>query len=237
MTRVADEPGVVLHTRPYRESSLMVSLLTLHHGRVTLVARGIRGSRKGRSLQPFTGVRVGWSGRSSLGTLTGFEAIVPHWFTGNVLASAFYLTELIMRLIGEREVQPRLYAGLQWSFENIATQTTLVLRSFEKLLLEEMGYGLNFSSDVEGRVIEDDVAYRLSPDRGFIAAESGFSGRMLKRIGAEEFTDRAVRQVARNVFREALVHHLGPKPLMSRHLLFENRLHPLKDSSHPLEDR
>ena len=228
MTRVADEPGVVLHTRPYRESSLMVSLLTLHHGRVTLVAKGIRGSRKGRSLQPFTGVRVGWSGRSSLGTLTGFEAVAPRWFTGNVLASAFYLTELTMRLIGEREAQPRLYGGLQWSFDNISTQTTLVLRSFEKLLLEEIGYGLNFYTDVEGRVIEDDVDYRLIPDRGFVVSESGFSGRMLRRIGAEEFADRSVRQVARGVFREALVHHLGPKPLMSRRLLIESGRAPLE---------
>jgi len=223
MTRVADEPGVVLHTRPYRENSLLVTLLTLHHGRVTLVARGVRGSRRGRSVQAFTAVQVGWSGRSSLVTMTGCETLAPHWFQGNVLASAFYLTELVMRLLGERESHPRLFAGLQWAFDHIEAQTTLVLRSFEKLLLEEIGYGLDFSLDVDGTPIEAEQDYQLIPDRGFLTTEQGFSGRMLTRIGAEEFSDRAVRQVARQVFREALVHHLGPKPLLSRRLLVGSR--------------
>ena len=109
MTRVTDQPGIVVHTRPYRESSLLVSVLTLDHGLVSLVGRGVRGGRRGRALQPFTELRLGWSGRSSLGTLAGFEVEKQHWFQGNTLASAFYLTELIIRLLDEREPHPRLF--------------------------------------------------------------------------------------------------------------------------------
>ncbi|TNF84925.1 MAG: DNA repair protein RecO, partial [Gammaproteobacteria bacterium] len=43
MTRVTDQPAIVVHTRPYRESSLLLSVLTLDHGLLTLVGRGVRG--------------------------------------------------------------------------------------------------------------------------------------------------------------------------------------------------
>ena len=109
MTRVTDQPGIVVHTRPYRESSLLLSILTLDHGLISLVGRGVRGGRRGRSLQPFTELRLGWSGRSSLGSLAGFEDEKQHWFQGNALASAYYLTELITRLLDEQVIVPLYY--------------------------------------------------------------------------------------------------------------------------------
>ncbi len=220
-TRIADEPGIVLHTRPYRETSLIVSVLTLHHGRVSLVGKGARGSRRGRSIQPFCRAQIGWTGRTSLATLTSYELEKQHWFQGNRLASAFYLAELITRLVGEREAHPRLYAGLDWALERLGASPALVLRSFEKLLLEELGYGIDFRFDARGRPLEAETTYRLIPDRGFEPWESGHAGEVLLDIGRENFTDPAVRQVARDLFREALAAHLGPKPLMSRRLLLD----------------
>ena len=151
MTRVTDQPGIIVHTRPYRESSVLLSVLTLDHGLNTLVGRGVRGGRRGRSLQPFTELRLGRSGRGSLGTLAGFEVENQHWFRGDALASAFYLTELITRLLDEREPHPRLFAGLRWALEEMGQGEALVLRSFEKLLLEELGYGLDFERDIDGQ--------------------------------------------------------------------------------------
>jgi DNA repair protein RecO (recombination protein O) len=219
MTRIADEPCIVLHTRAYRESSLLVSVLSLNHGLVTMVAKGVRGGRRGRALQPFTAARVGWTGRSSLATLTGFEALRQHWFHGEVLACAFYLTELLNRLLGEREAHPRLYAGLEWALETLERDQVLALRSFEKLLLEELGYGLDFQLDVDGRPIEVDSRYRLIADRGFARSKDGYSGADLLRIGSEDFDGRKVRSTARALFRAALAPHLGPKPLLSRQML------------------
>ena len=223
MTRVADEPCIVLHTRPYRESSLIVSLLSLRHGRLDAVAKGVRGGRRGRTLQPFVSLSAGWTGRTSLSTLTSFEAQTQRWFKGKALASAFYLSELIVRLVGEREAHPRLFIGLQWSLDNIETDLELVLRSFEKLLLEELGYGIDFELDSEGNPIEDQVLYQLLPDRGFQMSSEGFGGALLKRIGQEEFATLQVRRVAKKVLREALSHQLGPKPLASRRLLAGRR--------------
>jgi DNA repair protein RecO (recombination protein O) len=170
-------------------------------------------------LQPFVSLSASWTGRTSLGTLTNFEAQTQRWFKGKALASAFYLSELVMRLVGEREAHPRLFVGLQWSLDNIETDLELVLRSFEKLLLEELGYGLDFELDTDGNPIEDQTVYQLIPDRGFQMCSEGFSGALLKRVGQEDFAAREVRRVAKKVLREALSHQLGPKPLASRWLL------------------
>lgn len=219
MTRVSDQPGIVLHTRPYRETSMILSVLTLDHGVISLVGRGVRGGRRGQSLQPFAILRLGWTGRSTLGTLSGFEVEQHYWFRGNRLASAFYLTELITRLLGEREPHPRLFAGLKWALESMDSGPSRVLRSFEKLLLEELGYGLDFERDVDGLALQAGTSYRLVPDQGFLVDPGGYDGAALLGIGREAFDDRQVRQAAKRVFAEALAIHLGPRPLLSRRLL------------------
>ncbi|MGD8358340.1 MAG: DNA repair protein RecO, partial [Lysobacterales bacterium] len=71
------EPAYVLHSRAYRETSVLLEVLTRSGGRVGLVARGARGARsrwKG-SLQPFRPLLIGWSQRGELGTLTAAEQI------------------------------------------------------------------------------------------------------------------------------------------------------------------
>ena len=75
MTSVVDEHAVVLHTRAYRETSLLVNLLTARHGRVAAVAKGARSPRRGQPLQPFAKLLVSWRGRGSLVTLTGVESV------------------------------------------------------------------------------------------------------------------------------------------------------------------
>jgi DNA repair protein RecO (recombination protein O) len=222
MSRVVDQPGIVLHTRPYRESSLLLTLLTLDHGVVSLVGRGVRGGSRGRALQPFTLLRVGWSGRSSLGTLGGFETDRQFWFQGKVLASAFYLTELISRLLEEREPHPRLFAGMRWALEHLDSGPSPVLRRFEKLLLEELGYGLDLERDLNGEPLVAGRSYRLVPDYGFEAAFEGVDGRILLEIGRDAFADPGVRRAARQIFAEALAVHLGPRPLVSRALLLDH---------------
>lgn len=217
-TRVVDEPAIVLHTRPYRETSLLISVLTRNHGRVALVGRGVRG-RRGRGIQPFNLLRVGWSGRTSLGTMTGCETERQYWFGGTSLASAFYLAELITRLVAEREAHPRLYAALAWALEHLDQRPSLVLRSFEKILLEELGYGLDFQQDVGGEPLLADRRYRLVADQGFEPSGEGYPGDVLIRIGKGAFHERDVRQAARRLFGEALAVHLGPRPLLSRRLL------------------
>ena len=62
----------VLQSRPYRETSALLELLTVDAGRIGAVARGARGakSRLRGSLQPFALLDVGLTGRGELKTLT-----------------------------------------------------------------------------------------------------------------------------------------------------------------------
>lgn len=228
MTRVVDEPCVVLHTRPYRENSLIVSLFCPGHGKIGAVAKGVRGGRRGRILQPFANLQVSWVGKSSLVTLTGFETRKQVWLKGDRLAAGFYVTELVSRLVSERESLPRLYAAVAWAINALGESSLdmeFVLRSFEKLLLEELGYGLDFSRDaVSGEAVVPERLYSMDPAVGFEQSLHGpYTGSALLGIHAESFSDGAVKRAAKRIFRQALAAQLGSAPLMSRRLLLGDR--------------
>lgn len=229
MIRVAGEVALVLHARPYRETSAIVSLLTEQHGRVAVVARGVRGGKRGNVLQPFNRVRVGWSGRGTLHTLTACELIRHGWLAGNSLAAGFYVLELVTRLLPEREGVPRVFAGACWALDHLesgAPAADVVLRVFEKRLLEELGYGLDFSRDAaSGEALRADRHYSLDPASGFVvtAAGRGYSGAVLAEIAADDYRSRAARVAARKIFRQALHPLLGDRPLASRRLIHRNR--------------
>ncbi len=230
MTRVSGESALVLHTRPYRETSAIVSLLTSGHGRVAVVARGARGGRRGNVLQPFNRVRVGWSGRGSLHTLTACDLTRHAWLTGNALASGFYVVELLSRLLPEHEDVPAIYHAACWSLEHLEDADLpmdVVLRAFEKRLLEELGYGLDFLTDAaSGEPIRVDGRYELQTERGFVATsgtDRGFAGAVLTDIAADRYQDRLTRVAARKIFRQMLRPLLGDRPLSSRRLLRRQR--------------
>ena len=100
----------VLHTRRYRENSLLVEALTREHGRVGLVARVGSGRRRPakEALQAFRPLLVLWQGRGELQSLTHWEA-TDSWppLHGERLLSGLYLNELVIRLTGRGEGDPR----------------------------------------------------------------------------------------------------------------------------------
>jgi DNA repair protein RecO (recombination protein O) len=230
MTRVNGEQALVLHARPYRETSAIVSLLTAAHGRVAVVARGVRGNKRGNVLQPFNRVRVNWTGRGSLYTLTGSELTRHAWLSGNPLAAGFYVLELVTRLLPEHETMPAVFAAACWALESLESghePADVVLREFEKLLLEELGYGLDFTRDADsGKPIDGDARYVLHADSGFVlsaGAGRGYSGRALLDIAASRYESRESRIAAKKIFRAALRPLLGARPLASRRLLTRRR--------------
>ena len=61
------EPAFVLHTRPYRETSLLVDFFTRNYGRFRAVARGARAAKIGtKKLNPYTQLLIGWAGKTEL---------------------------------------------------------------------------------------------------------------------------------------------------------------------------
>jgi len=241
MNRVSATTAYVLHTRPYRDSSLLVDLFSRDYGRQGAVARGARGRRQGNVLQPFNRLRVGWSGRGGLVTLGRVELDTQTLLQGDALASGFYLCELLLRLLREGEALPRLYDALDWSFDRLMLESPaadIVLRQFEKLLLSELGYGIDFVTEADGGPpIEDGAYYEFDAAAGFRRRPAGASERVLvvsgaaiRAIGRDDYREGRTRRAARRILRSALASHLGPRPLASRALL-QPRLRPRRADS------
>src|SRR5438552_8903619 len=96
--RAEHEPGYVLHTYPYKETSLIVEAFTRRLGRVAMLARGARRPRSAMRgvLLSFHPLRLSWS-LGELGNLIGAEwagALQP--LAGRGLMCGFYLNELVL---------------------------------------------------------------------------------------------------------------------------------------------
>ena len=102
MVRIQQQPAYVLHPRAYRETSLILEVLSRDHGRVAMVARGAkRPKSKWRNLlQPFRPLLISWSARGELGTLTSAEQVAaPPSLAGEALFCGMYVNELLTRLL------------------------------------------------------------------------------------------------------------------------------------------
>ncbi len=226
--RIAGEPAYVLHARPYRETSALIDLLTLQHGRVSVVARGARGSRRGSSQpQPFGRLLIGCSGRGSLLTLTGCDALSHRWLTGDALYAGMYLNELLLRLLRDADPHPRLFDGYEATLDGLMSTTDPEpdLRKFERLVLKESGYEVTFDTDADsGEPVVATRGYAFVPDSGFHAVTQPtderlvFSGSTLLAIAVDDYRDDHVRRVAKQIMRRALAPHLGDRPIRSRAL-------------------
>ena len=112
MSAGTQHAAYLLHYTPWRDTSFIVDLFTLEHGRVGLVARGARSARPAtRALyQPFRPLLVSWVGDGDLLTLTGIEESgAPISLEGAALGCGYYLNELVLRLLGKGQPQPALF--------------------------------------------------------------------------------------------------------------------------------
>lgn len=218
------EPAYVLHRRPYRDSSLIINLFTLNHGRISVVARSARGlkSRYKGKLEMFSPLLVSWVGRRELKTLGDVELNgMPTTFSGDTLLCGFYLNELLLRLLEHEDPYPNLFRAYQKTLDTFKMKEHLqaTLRCFEKKLLHELGYGLSFLK------IEPENYYQYFPNRGFERCETVdeqgavFSGNSLIALRDECFQDSVSLSDAKRLMRMVLSQHLGNKPIKSRELL------------------
>jgi len=226
-SRVDRQPAFVLHRRAWRETSLLLDLLTRDFGRIGVIARGARGGRRGSgaSCQPFQPLLVSWSGRADLKTLSAAEAVAPApAIAGERLYTALYVNELLIRLLMQHDAHSALFDAYAALLPGIASAEDLepLLRRFELLLLRELGYGMEFVHDSStGQALEPAGQYLLSHDGGFHAAPASadpraYPGRVLAQIGREDFSGPETRRYAKRLMREALAQLLGARPLHSR---------------------
>ena len=223
------DSGFVLHRRRYRETSLIVELLTLERGRVSAVAKGaLRAKSKlGTSLQPLIPLSLDLGGRNELMNLYRAESTGPGYdIHGDNLYSVLYINELITKLTAVHDPHPNLLANYQHALQAIAGNEPVepVLRRFECAFLEEIGFGLEFTADVRtGEPIEASVSYVYVPEHGPTRSDAqtdhvAVSGACLAALAGQCEWDEGLLTEAKRLMRRLLEYHLDGRTLKTREL-------------------
>ena len=233
-----DQPAYILHRRPFRETSVIVDLLTQDFGRVGGVVRGAKGGKRPRySLEPFGQVAVAWRGRGQLVTVLRSESTAPGHLTGDALFAGLYLNELLVKTLEPEEPVAALFYRYGLTLARLGAGDALegTLRSFERRLLEELGYGLAFDVDIRsGTPIESDKTYCVVDGQGFRelagtgpretnGGELTLTGAEITAISNDDLARSQVRHAAKLIFRRALQAQLRGKTLNTRQLFTARR--------------
>ncbi|MDR3386438.1 MAG: DNA repair protein RecO [Rudaea sp.] len=218
--RVEQQPGFVLHGRAYRETSLLLECMSRDHGRVALVARGMR-REKARTpralLQPLTPVLMSWSGRGDLATLTAIEAAgTPIVLAGEALLCALYLNELVARMTQRHDPHPPLFADYVETLGRLARgdPPAWTLRRFERDLLTHLGYGLLLEAEAEsGATLDPQHSYGYRHEFGPVPWRGNDDGLKLRgtallALAHDQMPDADDLATLRRLLRALIAHHL-----------------------------
>jgi DNA repair protein RecO (recombination protein O) len=229
--RVEAQPAFVLHARPWRETSLLVELLTRDHGRVGVVARGLTGPKRHplrAALQPLQAIRVDFLPRGELARLLQAEALdVAPAIAGEALMAAFYVNELVLRLTPRNDAAEAVFELYSRVRGELAGNGSLAwtLRRFERDLLDALGVGLPWDRTVDDVPVAADARYRLDPSEGPILdgrrRSDTVSGAALLALAGDEPPEPGLLSELRPALRAVLASHLGPAGLRSWGLLGE----------------
>ncbi len=223
--RISLQPAYILHRRPYRETSVLLDVFSQDYGRISLISRGVRRQHSPLKslLQPFQPLLLSWQGKSELMSLACAEANGhPMLLRGNNLLSGFYLNELLVRLLAKNDPSMTLYSTYHQTLVELQSQDfqQKTLRIFEKKLLEELGYGLQWPE----QEIMVDRYYRYIHEKGFEIVDVvkpndlTFVGKSMLSLAREELNDADSLRDAKRLMRVLLAAILGPEPLQSRKL-------------------
>lgn len=231
-TRVSEQPAFVLHSYPYKETSLIVELLTRDFGRVALIAKGAKRphSQLRGVLQTFQPLSTGWTGKNELRTLTDAD-----WVGGllplekTALLCGFYLNELLVKLLARDDAHPALFDHYVSTLNQLAHNEPppIVLRKFETALLKETGVAADLTrcADTRGKV-KAAVQYVVDPERGPRPARDDdtaprVAGKTLLDMQREEYSDPATQAQSKQLMRFLLAHQLNGAPLNTRQILID----------------
>lgn len=218
------QSAFILHSRPYRENQVLVDLLTENDGKVaalSYVGHSTKSSRKAL-LQPFLPVNVTLKGQHALRHLAQVEPNGKSLLLKqNSLFSAFYINELLVKLLPESIPCIELYLQYQHTLLALLNGDSLekTLREFELALLDELGVSFDFSLVFEHTA----SGFYYSPEDGFIPAytklkQPCYSRLHLQAIAEQRLDEPAILSTFKMLMRQVINHLLGGVPLNSRKL-------------------
>ncbi len=228
-----EDEAYILHTRPYKNSSMLVEAFCKNSGRHSFVAKGVK--RKNSPMQglvePFNTLYIVWGGRGELKNLYKVESVPPSIdLQGDYLYAGFYLNELIMYLLHKDEAHTQLFMNYQDCLINLSAkqQTSVTLRYFELELLTELGYGVNIQSDAHtGEVVAKDKFYQydfelgISEYRGDDRSVLQISGDTLLALEKRELSSEQQILEAKRLLRRILEFHLEGRPIKAREFFMQ----------------
>lgn len=234
--RQQDQPAFVLHSYPFRETSLILDVFSRSHGRLAVVARGARRPRSVLRgvLMNFQPLLLSWFGKGEVRTLHSAEWQGGQpYLQGTALMCGFYLNELLLSLLARDDPHEQLFDYYRATLHRLAHEAdhAATLRCFEKHLLQELGYALVLEREADnGKPVQAELCYRYAVERGPLPnggapddgdARTGLPvmGKTLLDMAADDYADPATAQQSKQLMRVLLNHHLGGKILRTRELI------------------
>ena len=231
-SRQDGQSAFVLHSYPFRETSLIVETFTRDCGRVALVARGARRPKSTLRgvLRAFQPLLLSWSGKMELRTLHRAEWEGGHTpLKGLALICGFYLNELLLKLLPREDPHEQLFATYRETLDILGRndEHAATLRCFEKTLLRELGYGLILDRDADtGAPIRAELRYTYVMEHGPVlrrvdGPQNGveLAGQTLIDMQSDRYTSAASLRQSKVLMRVLINRHLGDKILHTRRLL------------------
>ena len=205
-SKVDGQPAYVLHSSPFRETSLIVEVFSRDFGRMALLARGARRPRSAIRglLMGFQPLELSWSGKGEVLTLMKAE-----WqggqplLGGDALFCGYYLNELLMHLLPREDAHERLF-----------------MRYAE--MLARLG-----ADDSLGDAIMPNDFYVYRMEQGPVrlehaeAAGQAVIGQTLLDLEAEDFSDPRSRIESKQLMRTLMAYYLAGKELETRKIFRE----------------
>lgn len=229
--RLENQQAFILHSYPFRETSLLLEVFSREHGRLAIVARGARRPRSALRgiLMNFQPLEISWFGKGEVRTLHSAE-----WqggqpqLQGTALLCGFYLNELLINLMARDDPHERLFDYYRQTLQLLAHEPdqAAILRCFEKHLLQELGYALLLEYEADsGKPIDAAGIYQYVIERGALAENADeteslrVSGKTLLDMATDDYRDPVTARQGKQLMRMLLNHYLAGKVLHTRELI------------------
>ncbi|GMQ97034.1 MAG: DNA repair protein RecO [Gammaproteobacteria bacterium] len=229
--RITDQPGYVLHSRRYRETSQILECLTQDHGIIPVIAKGASRPRSEWHgiLRPFTRLQITCMGRGDILTLTIAQADGSDFdLAGRDLYCGLYVNELTQRMLHRFDHHPGVFPAYEQVLKGIPDPASQQqsLRYYEKTLLKELGYGLVLGEEAEsGTPVRAGLQYRYVVEHGPYPVDAGYgmgveiTGESLLALADNRLSNELQLKECRRLMRYVFEHYLNNRRLKSYDLL------------------
>ena len=220
------QPAFILQHRKFRETSLILDVLTRDYGIVSILAKGVRKkkSKTAGLLLSFSALKLSYLGKNELKILTHVE-LEPSTIKlkGISLYCAFYVNEIVRCFLHKNDPHPEIYSEYQRCLKMLANSTDVeqVLRNFELNLIELIGYGIQLTIDVSTETqVQSLKKYCFLGETGMIEDVKGYvTGSTLFAMEARESLSEQALYEAKQLMRRIIDFQLQGKELKSRAVL------------------